>query len=389
MPFLEHYAELGGPPQRIPLDKLPFRIGRGSTAQYVIPSPQVSREHLEISRAGHEFRVRDLGSTNGTFVNGQRVAEAALADGDIIHVARTELRFGVDQCQGLGQADAPVTVPAIFLPASLIRNSQHLREMIAGASLRVAFQPIVDTRSEAVLGYEALGRGSHPKLNSNPTDLFRLAVKCNLARELSRAFRLAAVEEAARMPDSAQIFLNLHPAEMDREFLGPALRELKAKLPGSVLAILEVHEGAVTDLATMRWLRQEVKSLEMGLAYDDFGTGQSRLAELTEVPPDFIKLDRGLIAGLTGSNPRQELVRSILRLSADLGVEAIAEGIETQEEAQFCQGLGCRYAQGYWFGRPQPAASWFLEPVSGEFELERQTIFDQPMVLPKHLDAAT
>src|SRR5438105_2821287 len=92
-PFLEYFPEPGGPAQRIVLDRLPFRIGRSTTAHYVIFSPQVSKEHSEIFRAGKEFRIRDLGSTNGTFVNGVRIKDAPLSNGDIIHLASNELRF--------------------------------------------------------------------------------------------------------------------------------------------------------------------------------------------------------------------------------------------------------------------------------------------------------
>src|SRR5438477_560923 len=96
LPFLEHYPEPGEAPHRILVDQLPFRIGRSMTAQYIIYARQVSKDHSEIYREGMEFRIRDLGSTNGTFVNGQRISQAPLVNGDIIHVAHKELRFGYE-----------------------------------------------------------------------------------------------------------------------------------------------------------------------------------------------------------------------------------------------------------------------------------------------------
>ena len=92
------------------------------------------------------------------------------------------------------------------------------------------------------------------------------------------------------------------------------------------------------------------------MAYDDFGAGQARLHELAEAPPNFIKLHLTLIRDIHQSHARQELVQALNHVSKDLGVDLIAEGIETEEEAAVCRGLGCRFGQGYLFGRPQSVA---------------------------------
>lgn len=357
VPYLEHYPEPGEPPHRILLDQFPFRIGRSMTAQYIIYSRQVSKEHTEIARRGQDFIIRDLGSTNGTFVNGRRVQEAALTDGDIIHVAHKEFRFGHESSEVKDDAGPCFTeLAASQLPASIIRGTQHLRELLAHHHVRIVFQPIVDLQTEAVMGYETLGRGTHTELSTSPVDLFGLASQCNLARELSRTFRLAALREAVSLPTSARLFFNIHPSEMNDECLLDSLRALKLSLDSDHQVVLEVHEGVVTDLASMRRLRDQLKELDIGLAYDDFGAGQARLTELAEVPPDYVKLDKCLIHGIETAPARQDLVRALNRVSADLGVATIAEGIETRAEAEVCLSLHCRYGQGFLFGRPQPLA---------------------------------
>ncbi|MBV9124872.1 MAG: EAL domain-containing protein [Planctomycetes bacterium] len=357
-PYLEHYPDPGGPPHRIVLDPLPFRIGRSPTAQHIIYSRQVSKEHSEIFRVGKEFRIRDLGSTNGTFVNGQRVGEAPLVNGDIIHIAHSEFRFG---CQlenaanetsdnlGLSQTETSRS----DLPTSIIRSSRHLKDLLEQQAARVVFQPIVHLDTRRLAGYETLGRGNHPELSASPGDLFRLAGQCKLEVDLSRLFRTMAVREAVRLPENIYLFFNVHPAEMGSPDLLESLRELKAAMRGSRRPVLEVHEGLVTDLPSMRRLREQLKHLDIGLAYDDFGAGQSRLNELAEVPPDFIKLDMSLIRGIDMAGARQDLVRALNRVTRDLGVQTIAEGIETEEEAQVCRSLGCQLGQGYLLGRPQ------------------------------------
>jgi EAL domain-containing protein (putative c-di-GMP-specific phosphodiesterase class I) len=93
--------------------------------------------------------------------------------------------------------------------------------------------------------------------------------------------------------------------------------------------------------------------MEIGLAYDDFGAGQARLTELAEVPPDFIKLDRSLIRDIDRGIARQDVIKALNKVCADLEVESIAEGIETEAEAAICRGLGSRYGQGFLFGRPE------------------------------------
>jgi len=354
--YLEHYPEPGAPAHRIVLDPLPFRLGRSATANYTIYSPQVSKEHTEIFRAGKEFRIRDLGSTNGTFVNGVRVKESPLVSGDIIHVATKELRFGCEPAEATDDYGNLNTQPAESqAPTSLIRGSAHLREMLTQHHARALFQPIVHLDTGELMGFEALGRGAHSELSVSPLELFRLAGQCNLACELSRLFRMVALNEVGRLPENAALFFNLHPSEMGNSFLIDSLRQLKDRLRPGQRIVLEVHEGMVADLKTMHWLRDQVKELGFGLAYDDFGAGQSRLAELAEVPPDYLKFDMSLIRGIDTAEGRREVVQALNRVSHELGVQTLAEGIEREEEARVCRELGCHYGQGYLFGRPQPS----------------------------------
>jgi EAL domain-containing protein (putative c-di-GMP-specific phosphodiesterase class I) len=352
--YLEHYPEAGEGAHRLLLEHFPYCIGRGSSAHYCINSRHVSKEHAQLTYADGEIRIRDLGSTNGTFVNGRRVEEAVLAHGDIVHVAHKEFRF----CQSF---DAERSAEIVLTdrssgppPASVLQDVQYLKELLGKHQAHALFQPIVDLRTRAVLGYEALGRGAHEGLTGSPVGLFKLAAQCNLAPQLSRLLRDIAVEQARSLPAGAHLFLNLHPSELrDRAFL-KGLEGIPEALGGRPV-VLELHEEAVADLAAMRRLQDGLRALGIGLAYDDFGAGQARLAELAEVPPRFIKLDKALVQGLHRAPARQELVRALTQVSTDLGIRLIAEGIEVAEEAAACLALCCHYGQGYFFGRPQPA----------------------------------
>ena len=94
----------------------------------------------------------------------------------------------------------------------------------------------------------------------------------------------------------------------------------------------------------------------MRLAYDDFGAGRARLRELAEAPPHYLKFDRSLIRGLDrASQSRRSLVRSLVSLAGDLEIETVAEGLETEAEAEICQELGFDFGQGLLFGAPLEA----------------------------------
>jgi EAL domain-containing protein (putative c-di-GMP-specific phosphodiesterase class I) len=377
--FLEHYPEPGEAPQRIVLDHFPFQIGRGERASYVLFSRQVSKEHAEVRRETTElFSIHDLGSTNGTFVNGKRVAQSALSNGDVIHIANKEFRFGF---RPMGNSDSITSggteCVSEVVPLSILLSGKHLRELLNQHLVSAVFQPIVELDSLAVLGYECLGRGIHAELTQNPIELFGLAERCQLAAELSRSFRLAGVKDASRLAGRTRLFFNLHPSEMLNERLLHSLCEALAVLGADRRMVVEIHEDLVTDPSSLRRLRDRLREMGVGLAYDDFGAGQARLAELAEVPPDYVKLDMKLMRGIDQSRPRQEVVQALVKICADLGVQVIAEGIETMAEAAVCQYLGCAYGQGYYFGRPQPVSGLLPRRQSDTRRIQVSQLFQK------------
>ena len=355
--YLERYPEPGGPAERIPLMTLPFTIGRSETADHTIYSNKVSKEHAALIVIGGHVAVRDLESTNGTFVNGRRITEQILADGDIIHVAHVEFCF----------RHQPVSHPTTLLveetiehtvivaaesPDSMIRGTRLIRELIAKEAVEILFQPIVDLQSRRVVAYEALGRGAHPALDTSPMILLRLAEQCGLATELSQLFARRAVESSTRLPTRVKLFLNVHAREVADGSLVDWLADLRALAPPERKLVIEIAEASVTDVAAMATHRTTFKRLGLEFAYDDFGAGQARLLELIDVPPDYLKLDKSVIQGIDRAAPRQEMVGALLKVVGGLGVQVIAEGVETEDVARTCERLGCQLGQGYLFGHP-------------------------------------
>ena len=342
----------------IPVSRLPFRIGRRWDLDLVLTSPTVSWEHAEIFEDGGVLKVLDLGSSNGTSVNGRPVlSPEALAEGDVIRIALEELRLGrAPSIEALQRRTMNIAV--VSLESTPAEQAQRFAEMMRSRAVTAVFQPIVSLRGGERLGFELLGRGAFEPLPESPVELLDLASRLGAATELSELFRARGLEIAAEhLPEGSRVFTNTHPAELqDPARLLRSVRELREQVPGLLLT-LEVHERAVAGLGSLREIRARLHDLGVQLAFDDFGAGQSRLLELGEAPPDILKYDASLIRDLDATlSGRRTVLSSLLRVAADLGVVNVAEGVETERDLEACRDLGFDGAQGYHLGRPAPAA---------------------------------
>lgn len=346
---------------RFPLHSLPLRAGRRWDLPLVLPFPLVSWEHAEFLEDGGRLWVRDLGSTNGTFVNGRRIEWAtALGEGDVVHLALLELRVG--RTGSTSELHGATVDLSESVPRNFVEQAQRFSSLMRTRAVDILFQPIVSLRGGSRPCYEALGRGSHGDLPASPVELLEIASRLGAAAELSRLFRSRAVEEALRhLAPGAGLFLNTHPAELQRPAqLLNAVRQIRDEAPGLELT-LEIHEKAVAQPGALRDLYARLRGLGVRLAYDDFGAGASRLAELADAPPDVIKFDTAMISGMDrASAGRHAVVSSMLKLAADLGIVTVAEGIETKACLEACRALGFDAGQGYFCGMPAPAESFAL-----------------------------
>jgi EAL domain-containing protein (putative c-di-GMP-specific phosphodiesterase class I) len=217
------------------------------------------------------------------------------------------------------------------------------------------FQNIVELKDSCVVGFEILGRGSVFGLESVGA-MFQAAEQLSLEVELSRLLRWEGIRVGRDLPERPTLFVNTHPREMeDAAGLIDSLRKVR-ELTGNTALVLEIHESSVTNPALMQSLHAALRDLNILLAYDDFGSGQARLAELIEARPDFVKFDISLIRGIDAANePRRRMMETLVQMVRDLDIRALAEGIETASEAAACKELGFDLAQGFFYGRPSPA----------------------------------
>lgn len=355
--YFESLVEGGRQLRRVAVHPLPFRVGRLPGLALTLPSESVSKEHAELFLRAGVLHVRDLGSKNGTFVNSERVGEAAVREGDILHFAQVEFRLGrqeIDEEEDQSLEPSTVSLGDLKLPQQFLEGTRELPELLRERRVTSLFQPIVSLPSGALAGYEALGRGRHPRLPEAPLELFRIASGVGAEAELSQVFRETALEIADARPGIPALFLNVHAAELETPGLVPSVVEARQNAAGLRL-ILEVHEGALADLESVDRVRTQLSRSGVGIAYDDFGAGQARLLELAEVPPHYLKFDMSFVRGIdTAPASRQRLLSSLVSVARDLLVYTVAEGVETPEEADVCMRLGFTHAQGYFFGRPRP-----------------------------------
>jgi len=363
--YLESYAPDSNSLWRFPLHELPVRVGRRPGSGLSLLSPLISHDHAEIFLIGKLLQVRDLGSTNGTFVNGVRLADskaARLKQGDVLHFANAE--FLVGGLAPFENDDFLKTRTAMHhqLPRQLIARARQLNTLLRKRAVVSTLQPIVRLPSGDVFGYELLGRGASDRLPQSPTALFELAAALGVAGELSRLFRTVGMPRLRDLPGRPVLFFNTHPAELEKPGLIDSLHTLRRELPNERLA-LEIHEQAATNPEVMRDLRRTLVTLNIQLAYDDFGAGRSRFNELIDVPPDYLKFDETLIRDLDRAPPaKRKLLRALVQLCRESGIQTLAEGVETENEARVLCELGFDLAQGYLFGKPKSISKSMFRP---------------------------
>jgi EAL domain-containing protein (putative c-di-GMP-specific phosphodiesterase class I) len=179
-------------------------------------------------------------------------------------------------------------------------------------------------------------------------------MQLDLEQELSRVLREEEVRVGAGLPAELMLFLNTHPVEVRGSGLAESLQAIRKSEPCQPL-VLELHEAAVGGRQAMLELKAALTELDIGLAYDDFGAGQSRLLELTEVPPDYLKFDITLLRGIhLDTGHRMRMVGQLVHMVREMGIVPLAEGIECREEGEACAELGFELAQGFYYGKPMP-----------------------------------
>jgi EAL domain-containing protein (putative c-di-GMP-specific phosphodiesterase class I) len=349
--------------QRMPLKQLPAKVGRDPGLSLAIVRSEISRIHAEFFEKGGELFIRDFGSTNGTFVNHQALAgETSLRHGDVIHFASYEVRVLEEFDEDVADA-TPTTMKAVPFANKLPTGLHDLQVLLNNRAVRAEYQPIVSVDG-ILFGYEILGRGKSTALPVSPMELFRIAESMpGKDAELSILMRDVGVREGYLQSKTIRLFMNTHPAEMKNiDHLLMNMRQLRESCHDLPM-VLEIHEDAVTDVGLMKKMATELLALDVELAYDDFGAGQARLMEMIEVPVKYVKFDIALIRGLHKAPVvKQKMVAALVAMTRDMGIQALAEGVEGPEELALCRQMNFDLIQGYHFSKPKPLMD-YINPL--------------------------
>lgn len=236
---------------------------------------------------------------------------------------------------------------------------EDLRAAIAKGGFRLVYQPIMTLETNELVAVEALLRWDHPLHGPiSPAVFIPVAEEIGLIGQLGDWVLREACVTAASWPRDIKVGVNLSPLQFRKPgFVLDVVSALhQAGLPPERLD-LEVTESAVLarDVAT-RTALHELHDYGIRLSLDDFGTGYSSLQSLRWFPFDRIKIDMSFVSDIGMDADSTAIIHSIIRLAGDLGMKTTAEGIETEDQAEWLANHGCSEGQGYWFSRPMSAA---------------------------------
>jgi diguanylate cyclase (GGDEF)-like protein/PAS domain S-box-containing protein len=236
---------------------------------------------------------------------------------------------------------------------------QDLRQALADGGFEIHYQPLVDLRTDAVSGCEALLRWRHPDRGMvSPAEFIPIAEDTGLINDLGDWVLRMACHEAASWPADVRIAVNVSPVQLKSDTL--ALR-IAGALSDSGLdprrLEIEITEAVLIrddDMALA--ILHQLRAIGVRIALDDFGTGYSSLSYLKRFPFDKIKIDRCFVADIAEASGSPVIVQAVVNIAAASDMTTVAEGVETEAQRAMLRTLGCTEMQGYLFSAPKPAA---------------------------------
>ena len=236
--------------------------------------------------------------------------------------------------------------------------SERITRAISGDVRWMAYQPVVELESGATIGYEALARFEVPDVSWPVSRWFVEAREVGLGVELELACIDSALEALRRLPSSIFVAVNASQHAAENEALLAALDMMDAS---RVVVEITEHE-AVEDYDRLEAAFERFRERGSRVAIDDAGAGFASLRHILLIEPELIKLDVSLTSGIDTDPRRLALARALSSFASELGIDVIAEGVETRSEMETLRDLGVRFGQGFFLGSPARLESWLAEP---------------------------
>jgi EAL domain-containing protein (putative c-di-GMP-specific phosphodiesterase class I) len=220
------------------------------------------------------------------------------------------------------------------------------------------FQPIVETRTGGLVGFEVLARWQHAEDGLIlPRNFISLVEEYGLINMLTEQVFRKAFRSASLLPAPLYLSVNISPIQLRDLNLPSRIRQLAEEggFPLKRLTVEITESALMADLEAAGTIARQLKAMGCRLALDDFGTGFSCLSHLQGLPFDVLKIDRSFVHSMTRTRESRKIVAAIAGLAQSLCLDAVAEGIETEEQAEILLRLGCKLGQGWLYGRPLAA----------------------------------
>ncbi|QNN48033.1 EAL domain-containing protein [Thermomonas brevis] len=246
----------------------------------------------------------------------------------------------------------------------------ELRNALHAGEFRPYFQPIVRLDDGAAVGYEALIRWQHPTRGVlGPGEFLPVAEESGMIEAIDwHMYRLACTAGAALVAGGGYVSINISPRHFQYEDFDQRLLELlrDTGLAPAQLRIEVTESTLLGDPEAAARILQRLQDAGVGTALDDFGTGYSSLSYVHRFPLRTIKIDRSFIRdlGQEGARRSSAIIEAVQSLARSLSLNVVAEGVETECQRQALLAVGCPHAQGFLFGRPEPASHWLERPVA-------------------------
>ena len=324
--------------------------GRSDDALAVLADQIIEELRQPVDYQGHQCR---FGVSIGIAANSEGDAKQLLINADLA-LYRAKSR-GRNRYEFFNEE----------LQSEILRTKQTADEILGGLERNefiAYYQPQFHAMTLQIVGVEALCRWHHPRRGILAPDLFlKVAEELNVVSLIDRAVLEQALENFARWSSDhlniPRISVNVSARRLEDKDLIGGLRKLGIKEGTVSFELVEsIFLDENDDLVT--WNVEHIKELGIDIEIDDFGTGYASIVSLLKLQPRRLKIDRQLVTPITGSDAQRRLVSSIIEIGKSLGIEVVAEGVETMEHARILKELGCDILQGYAFGRPMDAKTF-------------------------------
>jgi len=338
-PSLEFYSDGSGEARRVTIEKFPFRMGRAETADLRIESPEVSREHAEIVERNGVWLVRDLGSTNGTQINGKAVKETLLADGDILKIAETELTFiasAASQFQRMVTQPIqakPVAVSASSLPPE-VAATRMMTEATLWQAIPVQLFAVTSQRNGTIEAFSAPTPSEtqqHPLFDQPHTVGERY-------RELQR---MRAMQLAIERVGANRLFVGVGAAEIETPHrLFGSLKQILGLLPSGWELGITISLPTDVDILRIAEIYREARDQGLLVAFDEFQGNGGQVMHLESFLPDYLILAANMTKDLVSTRQPLRRLESLLTACEELVVKPVLKRTECAHTLALCQEIG-------------------------------------------------